>query len=117
MYQSLSFDEFEKNFINQPDRGYLSVWFEFINPKEDSDYEEYLEPEDTKPKRTILKMDMVLPSRLLDGQITFYEVEIHTKEQYSKSVKYLREAQNLLKESLDKNFTSGDETITEIDLN
>ncbi len=116
MYTEISFEQFEKEFINSPG-GYLSVWFSFENPKERPDWEESNESEEIKPKRTILSMYTVVPCRLKDGKINFVEVVISTKEQYKKSVKYLMETQRLLNESLNENFKNGEETIaTEIEL-
>lgn len=111
----LDFKDFEENYINRPD-GYLSVWFSFINPKEDSDYEEFHElGEEVKANRLILQMDMVYPPRLGDGKIVFLCVEINTQEEYEKAVSYLRKTQNLLKESLDENFKSSEEEVQEIE--
>ncbi len=106
MYTTILFVDFEKNYINKPD-GYLSVWFSFINPNEG---------DDVKSDRIILQMDMVYPSRLTDNKKQFIKVEISTKEEYEKTKKYLRKTQQLLSESLDQNFESGEEVIAEVDL-
>ncbi len=115
MAQEISFKDFEDNFINSPD-GYLSVWFSFSNPKEDPDFPEADEPEDSIPERLILKMDMMVPSRLSDGKVKFLQVIIDTKEQYEKSIKYLRNTQQLLHESLENNFTSSEEELQYVKL-
>ncbi len=114
-HQQVSFNEFEENFIKQPD-GYLTVWSSLGNPKEDSDCEESDEPEEVKAKRLILKLDMVNPSRFSDGKTKFIWVEISTKEQYQKSIDYLRKTKELLSESLERNLKSGEDVLEEVEL-
>jgi hypothetical protein len=115
IYKEISFSEFEENYINRPD-GYLSIWFSFEDPREESGNKEFKLPDDVKSKRAVLEMDMVFPSRLQDRKIQFISVEISTSVEYLKATVYLRKTQALFMQSLNKNFESSDETIAEIDL-
>ncbi len=104
MREKISFGDFEKRYLAQPD-GYLSVWFSFERSQQEESYE-------GTSTCLFLEMDMVSPHRLEDGKIRFLSVQIDTKEQAEKAVRYLRETQRLLNESLERNFADSQESLS-----
>ena len=70
MYRRISFEDFEKSYINSPD-GYLTVWAG-LDDETDS-----------------VNLDMICNYRLQDGKVQFLEVPFESEEQLDKIWRYL----------------------------
>lgn len=84
--QNISFEEFKKVYINQPD-GFFPVYSRFA----ENDYSE--------PQR-ILCLDLICEWRLDDGKVQFLEVPFANEEQFNEIIAYLKVAADLLNKAI-----------------
>jgi hypothetical protein len=92
MRQIITFDEFKKHFIEQPD-GYLTVWAGFDENGIDG-----------TPIR-VVQLDMICQWRLTDGKVKFLAVPFETEEQLREIKVYLRVTTALLAKAIQKNIS------------
>ncbi len=85
-HQEISFEDFEENFIKQPD-GYFPVYSCF---DEDDDGENI----------RVVKLDMICEWRLSDEKVKFLAVPFETEEQFDKIIVYLKVTAELLNKAI-----------------
>ena len=89
---TIKFDEFKKNFIDQPD-GFFPVYSAI---EENGDWE----GEGAGQYFKVIQIDMICEWRLTDGQVKFLAVPFENEQQFNEIMAYLRVTADLLNKAI-----------------